>query len=256
LRRYLLWVFILSLPFWLVGGLVETQALPLNLPVSALMAFNPLIVALALTFREQGGKTVLDLLRRVLDYPRIRDKRWVLPIFLLMPLLMVLTYGLMRLSGRDLPAAQMSAWLALPLFAVFFLTAIGEELGWQGYAYPILQRRWNALQAGIFLGVVWAVWHIIPYMQMQHSTAWVLWQGVATVGLRVLIVWMYANTGESLFAAIAFHVSINVSNFLFPNYGSHYDPFYASLVILATVAGVVRVWGARTLACESLRRRI
>ncbi|MCE9524274.1 MAG: CPBP family intramembrane metalloprotease, partial [Alphaproteobacteria bacterium] len=63
-----------------------------------------------------------------------------------------------------------------------------------------------------------------------------------------LIVWIYVNAGRSVFAAIVFHAMSNVSEFLFPNYGSHYDPFYAAIVLGTVAAAVTFLWGPRTLA--------
>jgi hypothetical protein len=68
------------------------------------------------------------------------------------------------------------------------------------------------------------------------------------VASRVLIVWIYNNTGKSVFAAILYHDINNVSSFLFPNYGSHYDPRITGLITALAAAIVTVVWGPRTLA--------
>jgi len=68
-----------------------------------------------------------------------------------------------------------------------------------------MQDRWNALETGILLGLVWAVWHWLPLMQAHRSPAWIAWWSLYTVALRVLIVWLYNNTGRSVFAAILYH---------------------------------------------------
>jgi hypothetical protein len=65
---------------------------------------------------------------------------------------------------------------------------------------------------------------------------------------RVIIVWIYNNTGKSLFATILYHAMSNVSMFLFPNYGSHYDPFITSIILVSIAAIVVFAWGPKTLA--------
>lgn len=61
------------------------------------------------------------------------------------------------------------------------------------------------------------------------------------------IVWLYNNTGKSILAGILFHAMINVSEFSFPNYGSHYDPFISGIIFGVAVAIVVFLWGPRTL---------
>ena len=69
---------------------------------------------------------------------------------------------------------------------------------------------------------------------LAMSRGGILWQRWGSVGLRVLIVRIYLNTGRSVFAVILFHAMNNVSTYLFPNYGSHYDPFVACLIVTGT----------------------
>jgi uncharacterized protein len=94
-------VFALSIPFWLIGAVTGLQLLP-GLPVSSLMICGPLIAALILVYRENRTAGVTELLKRSFDYKRIRAKVWYAPIVLLMPGVMVLSYGLMRLMGSPL----------------------------------------------------------------------------------------------------------------------------------------------------------
>src|SRR6266852_8357484 len=139
-----------------------------------------------------------------------------------MPLVMVLSYGVMLLLRRPLPEPYIP-FLMIPIFfVVFFLAAVGEEVGWMGYAALPLQERWSAFTTDLILGAVWAIWHIIPELS-ANTPAWVAGQFFSTIMLRILIVWLYNNTGKSVLAAILFHDIVNVSEFSFPNYGSDYD---------------------------------
>jgi membrane protease YdiL (CAAX protease family) len=133
------------------------------------------------------------------------------------------------------------------LFLAFFVGAVSEELGWSGYVTDALQARLNALEAGILLGLVWAAWHIIQLVQLQRPPMWIAWWSLGTVAARVLIVWLYNNTGKSVFAATLFHTTINVSWQLFPNYGSHWDPRVNGLTVACAAAVVTTLWGPRTL---------
>ena len=214
-------VFALSIPLWLIGAATGLQLVP-GLPVSALMAFCPLIAAAILVYRKDGTAGVSALLRRSFDYDRIAAKVWYLPIFLLVPGLLVAAYGLMRWLQMPLPEPRFSALGALVLFVVFFVAGLGEEVGWSGYATDPLQKRWNALAASLVLGAVRAAWHIVPLLQAHRALAWIAWWCLGTLGLRVLTVWIYNNTGRSVFATILFHDVCNVGWLLFPNGGSHY----------------------------------
>jgi membrane protease YdiL (CAAX protease family) len=244
-------VFITSSLFWLIGPFADRflqQRIPINLPFSSLMSICPIIAALILVRREHGGGRVKILLKKSFDHKKINRKSWHLPILFLMPTLMILEYGLMRLMQVPMPRPQVPVMVVPVFFLVFFIAALGEEVGWQGYAFDPLQDRWSALTASIILGTVCAIWHIVPMIQTDHAPMWIMWQCTNIAVTRILIVWLYNNTGRSVFAAVLFHAMINVSTFLFPNYGSHYDPFLACIIIAATAAIVVFLWGPETLA--------
>jgi hypothetical protein len=171
------------------------------------------------------------LLKRAFDYKRIKEKRWYIPIIFLMPAMMFLAYWVMHLAGLPLPEPYIPLMLVLTFFPMFFVFAVGEEVGWLGYAIDPMQDRWGALKASTVLG-----------------SAWLMCQSLGSIPLRILIVWLYNNTGKSIFAGILFHTMVNVSEFSFPNYGSHYDPFISCIIFALVAAIVVFLWGPRTLA--------
>ena len=241
---FFLLVFAISIPLWLIGAVTPQQLLP-GLPVSSLNVFCPLIAASILVYREDKASGVTKLLRRSFDYRRTQAKVWCVPTVLLNPGIAVLAYGLMRLVRLPLPAPQFPGVAALVMFLASFIAALGEELGWSGYAIDTMQDRRKALQASILLGLVWATWHIVPLVQAQRSPAWIAWWCLSTVAQRVLIVWLYNNTGKSVFAAALFHAISNVSTLLFPEY---YDPRITGLITAFAAVIVTVVWGPRTLA--------
>lgn len=239
-------VLVLMIPFWLFGG--NKLPIPMDLPVSALGFVTPLLVAVILSYGRCGSDGVKALFRKVWEYPKNKSKVWYLPILFLKPVIMVLSYAVMRLAGLPLPDPQIP-WLMAPIFFLFFfIAAIGEELGWMGYAFDPMQDRWGALKASLILGLAWGLFHLIPDIQNGHAANWILWQRLGTVATRVLIVWLYNNTGKSVLAAILFHAMSNVSWVLFPNYGSHYNPFITSMIIFLVAGIVIFAWGSKTLA--------
>jgi membrane protease YdiL (CAAX protease family) len=246
LLKFFLLVFALSVPFWLIGAASGLQFIP-GLPMSSLSAFCPMMAATILVYRENRTEGVTALLKRSLDFTRIKNKIWYAPIVLLAPGVMAISYGVMRLLNIPLPPPQFPILAAPLMFLAFFVAALGEELGWSGYAIDAMQNRRSALQAAVLLGVVGAVWHIIPLTQANRSPIWIAWWSVGAVAARVLTVWIYNNTCGSVFAAVLFHAMRNVSWLMFPNFGSHYDPRVVG-PITALAAGVVTlIWGPRTL---------
>ncbi len=246
-QTFFLIVIALCIPFWLAGASTARQLLP-GLPVSALSFLCPAAAALILVYGESKTAGMIALLKRSFDYQRIRGMVWYAPIILLGPGVMACSYGLMRLTGVPIPAPRFTVLTALALLLVFFVGALGEELGWSGYAIDAMQAGWNALGASMLLGLAWAGFHIIPLLEARRPPTWIAWWCVGTVAARVLLVWLYNNTGKSVFAVTLCHAMQNLSWMLFPIYGSYYDPRITGLITACAAAIVIAVWGPRTLA--------
>ena len=244
---FFLLVFVLSLPFWLLGEVTDLQLIP-GLSVSALMGFNPMLAALILVYRDKGATGTLALLRRSFDFKRIKSKCWLVPTLLLMPSVSLIVYGVMRWTNMPMPPAQFQLIPALLMFAAFFIGALGEELGWSGYATEPMQERWGALGAGLLLGLVGIAWHLIPLLSMGRSAPWIAWWCLYALTFRIFTVWIYNNTGKSVFAAALFHATLNLAYVLFPVEGSHFDMRLASLAMAGVALAVIAVWGSKRLA--------
>lgn len=211
-----------------------------------------MIAALILVYRNNGTRGIKQLLRKTFNI-RIKSKIWYVTIFFLEPIIMLLAFEVMKLMDESTPDLQITIMKILAFFFVFLIAGICEEIGWQGYAYDALEKRWNALGASIAMGVVWQVWHIIPHLQI-HPPEWILWQCTGSVLLRVLIVWIYKNTGKSVLAAAIFHAMNNVCSFILPNYDSSMAPFSIFAVTLIVVIIVTFLWGSKTLASYRFKR--
>ncbi|NJO82072.1 MAG: CPBP family intramembrane metalloprotease [Blastochloris sp.] len=212
--RFLAFVGALSTPFWVLGAGTRRRwmtTLPFNLPPSALMFVTPLLAALLLTGTEAGRPGIHRLIQRSLDWRSIRPRIWYAPIIGGPPLLIGASYLLTQIQGRPHPVVDWSVRKALVLTSVFAVAAYTEEIGWQGYVAEAFQEQHSAVVTGMIVGGAWAVWHIVPYLQAQRSPRWIIWQCIATIGLRVLMVVIAKRTGQSIPAATLFHLMINLS---------------------------------------------
>jgi uncharacterized protein len=224
-----------------------TENLPMQLPISALMAVCPLLAAVILVYKKQKMQGVKDLLKQAFDFKKITDTQWYLPIIFLMPALAFISFWY---KNEVLLISQTSSsFLTIFLFFIlFFIFAIGEEMGWSGYIINPMQNQFGALKASIILGSIWAIWHIIPYNQAGQTPIWIFWQGIGTVFLRIIMVWIFNNTGKSVFGMVLFHTMMNLSPFLIPNNGAHYDPFIFCILLMGVAAIIVFFWDSKTLA--------
>jgi len=247
---FFLLVFALTIPFWLISSLLGNKLpIAIKLPISVFAFANPLIAAAILLYKRFGLNGVKELLKKTFDYKKIEKRVWYIPTLFLMPLIYYLTYLIMRLTGSPFPnPIKLTILMAPAYFILFFIGAIGEELGWSGYAIDPMQNRLGALKASIILGLIWQIWHIIGDIQAGNSVNMILWHGFYSIALRVLIVWIYNNTQKSVFAAILIHTMDNVSWSLFPNSGSTINWAYAAVLTCLVAITVAIGWGPKTLA--------
>jgi membrane protease YdiL (CAAX protease family) len=150
---------------------------------------------------------------------------------------------------------QLPFGVVVAMCIAFLVAALCEEVGWCGYATARMQARWGIVRTGLLLGVVWGLWHVVPYIQAHRSSTWIAWQVFKSVLLRLLITWIYDSTGKSVFAASLLHASDNLATFLFPSLGSHYDPRVDG-VLLAMVVIVIGMSGRTTHAKTMVRPRM
>jgi len=250
--RFFLLVYALSVPFWLLGTVVKVRGLPDNLPITDVGAtFVPLIAAVILVWREEGTNGVKRLASRTFDYHRIQKKVWYIPVLFLIPALFFLTYWLMRLARMPIPTTWQLHPMALMVFLGFFVAAIGEELGYMGYAIDPMQEHQSAITASLLLGSIWALWHLPSMLQIGQSPTLIVFGLIATVAFRVLYVWLYNNNNRCVFAVILFHAIGNTSRTLFPGGRASFElkgaVFGYTMVVLTAIV-VVILWGSSTLS--------
>jgi hypothetical protein len=235
LRSYLLLLVLLSAPLWLAASFLDaTKLIPVRLPLSALQ-FLCVLLAVIIVTRRSGG-SVRALLERGLDFARITKTRWRVGVFILMPLVVLLSYGLMIACGVKV-SAQPTPLLSLPvLLLVYGISGYCEQLGWTAIMTDALLTQSSVIQAGLVTGLTWASWHIIPFIQTHNTTTWIVWQCVYSIVYRVLLTRIYVATNRSVFATIALHATYNTAFSLMPYYGSSYRPMYMTLATLIASA--------------------
>jgi uncharacterized protein len=253
LLAFVLLLFGLSVPFWALGAVYHVQIFP-GFNLYQLPLAMPAVTALLFIYRERGKDGVVALLKRTYDFRNIKSKIWYLPILLIYPSIGLLDYLIQRLSGTSIPPLHFSLSIFLGYSTVFFLT-FGEELGLTGYAIDRTQRHYSALVSGILLGLLWAGYHIPSFIISGfYSFEWIFWHVLYTIAGRVLFVWVYNNSGKSLFSMALFHSTFGVFWILLPATDNlqratpYYDPHIAAFIAIFYVAIVTLLWGSRTLA--------
>ena len=198
--------------------------------VFILAGFGPALAAAVLMAIWAGKRGIVALLRRLLIV-RV-GLGWYVVAILLPPAIILSSLGTHRLMGGQVDLSLPPAlnffkgqgeftWLfILPVFISQFFLLIGEELGWRGYALPILQTKYSALTSSLILGVLWGVWHL-PMRWTPRTDAAVgkIPFGVFLLDIvlaAILYTWLFNNTRGSVFLSTLFHAANNTAALFLP----------------------------------------
>jgi membrane protease YdiL (CAAX protease family) len=105
---------------------------------------------------------------------------------------------------------------SMPAFFLFNLITfgIGEEVGWRGFALPILQKRFNAFTSTVILTVFWAAWHAPAFLYRPNYSSMNL---AVFTGFffslfmgSVILTWLYNSTKGSILIVALFHTTIEM----------------------------------------------
>ena len=179
-------------------------------PTSALVIFPVMVVGVGLLgvalTAATGGRPALRRLWST--WGRQVQRGWFL-VLLVPPLAILAVLGLLR----ELVSPKFTPQLFLFGIAAGLLAGFCEEFGWTGFAYPRMSSRLGALRAALLLGLLWGLWHfpVVDSLGAASPHGAYLPEFFAAfiailVALRVLIAWLYTNTG-SLRMAQSLHAS-------------------------------------------------
>ena len=158
----------------------------------------PSTVAIILVALIHSKAGVGKLLSRLVKW-RV-GLRWYL-VVLILPLLAPLAIGLSILLGGPAPIVDSSviAVLGMFVFSIFPGSALGEEVGWRGFALPHPQNDHRALTAALVLGPIWGFWHLPLWLTDSGSNPLILFPAfvLSAIALSVLLAWIYNSTGEA-----------------------------------------------------------
>lgn len=178
----------------------------------------PGIVALPLTYRDEGASAAAALVGRAL-HGRV-DVRWYVFALGLMPATKLLVALLHRLMMGEWPVFGETRWYVMA-GAIMMSTWVqaGEEVGWRGYALPRLAGRFGLAPASLVLGAIWAAWHLPLFFVPMADTfgqSFPLYL-LQVTALSVAMAWLYARTQGSLLLVMLLHASINNTKDIVPS---------------------------------------
>ena len=212
-----------------IPGTPEETARLLPAAVGALV-LGPSIAGIVMTAIVHGRRGLRELYTRSRKW-RV-GVRWYAVALLSAPVLAgAVLLALLSVSPVFLPGiAATDDSLALVMYALGagLFAGVLEEMGWTGFAIPLLRARHGMLRTGLIVGVLWGAWHYIAafWGSGTSSRAWVPSLLIAQMtfyvlvlpAYRILMVWVNDRTG-SLLIAMVMHASLtgNVLFILMPS---------------------------------------
>jgi membrane protease YdiL (CAAX protease family) len=190
LAAFFVTTFCFSWADWLALAASGQRVAPGVMPTHFAGLLGPGFAAVAVTFMLGGTRALKELVLRIIRFPWWSPAAWILPA---LPLAFLATgLGVLAVGGDPLPS--FSAFARFPgvppmevpavFDVVLIAAALGQELGWRGFALPRLQERHGPLQGALVLAAVWGAW-LLPQFLVNES--WAALGPATAAGLAVTL---------------------------------------------------------------------
>jgi uncharacterized protein len=175
------------------------------------MLLGPSVSGLACTALLEGRTGLRALGQRALHW-RLAGV-WYAAALLTVPAILLVLLSLLSVLVDPMFAPRFQWWL----FGLGLLAGTFEEIGWTGFATPQLLGRNSLMVAGLSLGCIWALWHLLVDFRYNAGASGAVWPLeffitylLALTPYRLLMTWVYGHT-QSLLLAILMHASFTGS---------------------------------------------
>jgi membrane protease YdiL (CAAX protease family) len=266
-RKPLLVFFLLAFGIsWGIPGLAMlfsalTGAFEISLdnssPLTYIAVWAPAIAAFLTIGLRDGWSGIKAYARRCLRFTG--HWGWYLGVLVGIPLMIFAGAILTEAAGIPALIIPTGAWLGVFLVENLQRGTLGpfEELGWRGYALPLLQRRYSGWVSALILGTIWGLWHFPAFFMDSLMT------GVLTGNLVSVLLRFVANTIiTSIIMTIVYNGSLGSIPLMFLYHwltNVHYPwELEAGITALQDMAGLlvalalVLIFGRRYLRHQNL----
>lgn len=227
--------FILAWGTWIPAFLIP------NFPtlITFVGLFAPAISSLIVSGIFNGKKGILEILER---YKRVNFKwKWYFIATLLLPiayaLSIILNISLFNYSTKDIFVAS-PIYFIIGSFIWLMIDNSGEEIGWRGFALPMmLKGSKKSFGASLLLGVVWGIWHLPMYLiPGQSSFPYPLFL-ILTIGLSFVYTGLFLKSKGSLIPAVLLHAGTDIGPRIFQT-GNFTPNIWLTIDIIVIIAAL------------------
>jgi membrane protease YdiL (CAAX protease family) len=197
--------------------LMRGEAVPFSDVASAAipMFLAPTLMGVTMTVLADGKAGLRELSSRMRRW-RI-DPRWYASLFIFP---MMILASLLPLSV--LVSSDFTPYIFLPGIVIGLMAGYFEEIGWTGFAFPRLRSKYGALGGALVIGLLQTTWHVAADFMGAYGARGAYWLPhfilfmISMMAMRVLLVWVYVNTGSVLAAQLVHASSTGFLSVLVP----------------------------------------
>ena len=202
---FLLWTFGISWSAWLASAFLRIPIISQVLTIAGV--FGPAIGAKLVL-----GKSFKELLASI---GSARKRTWV------HLLILTILYTLSIVFWSPLLPGFSPLRIALLFLMTTLLTGGNEEIGWQGFLQPSLEKILPFPLATVTTGLIWAVWHLPLFFT------------AACVLARFWLAALY-KVSQSILYCVLFHGAINtIGEGIFLGKGTENPLFFLGYILMA-----------------------
>jgi membrane protease YdiL (CAAX protease family) len=217
---FFLIAFLVAWLFFITAGIISNNAQLSSL--SRLLIFmgviSPGLVAVSLTAITKGGVGVKLLINKIsFNGTKVTWYIFAVTFIAFIKGLAALVFFLLYNSWP--PFGTTSWYVMLFAIAVSMWVQAGEEIGWRGYALPLMSKKFGLAMASILLGIIWATWHLPLFYITAADTfnqSFPLY-GLQVTGLSVIMAWLLWKVNGNLLPLMVFHAAINNTKDIVPS---------------------------------------
>lgn len=212
---FLLWTFGISWSAWLASAFLRIPIISQVLTIAGV--FGPAIGAKLVL-----GKSFKELLASI---GSARKRTWV------HLLILTILYTLSIVFWSPLLPGFSPLRIALLFLMTTLLTGDNEEIGWQGFLQPSLEKILPFPLATVTTGLIWAVWHLPLFFT------------AACVLARFWLAALY-KVSQSILYCVLFHGAINtIGEGIFLGKGTENPLFFLGYILMAAYS--IYLWYQR-----------
>jgi membrane protease YdiL (CAAX protease family) len=227
------------------------------LPVAAALLllgkFGPTLAGLIMIYMTKGPAGFADIRRRLRSWPS--DISSYAIVFLVPLALVGIALAIFHFLGAATPELGTSILFLLPLVFLqkaFIGGGLGEELGWRGFALPVLLPRVGSVKSSVLIGFIWALWHWPALLFNQSTLPEIVVFSLGVVALSFIFTWLHVTSKGSLVLVVIFHAWINVPLTVLDNESPGFTDGWMfskiSVAAVSTIAVCLILFGRRVPA--------